>query len=150
YLFALFTLILAACVPGAKPTEPPVDVAPTTVSEHEPEPAETTESELGESSERSGDNAQLAQEIQLYHWFEYIDPDILDQFEAECGVRVVETNYDSNETLLATLQAGSTGYDIIVPSDYMVQILVSENMLEPLDFANIPNIANMGPAHVNQ
>ena len=48
------------------------------------------------------------------------------------------------------LQAGGAEYDIIVPSDYMVQILVSENMLEPLDYGNIPNIANMGPVHVNQ
>jgi spermidine/putrescine transport system substrate-binding protein len=99
---------------------------------------------------RCGDTSQLAEEINLYTWVEYIDPAIKDQFEQECGVRVVETNYDSNETLLATLQAGGTGYDIIVPSDYMVQILVSENMLEPLDFANIPNYEHMGADHVGQ
>lgn len=124
-LLALVALVLAACAPAATPTEPP-------------------------ASGRCGDTSQLASELQLYTWVEYIDPAIKDQFEAECGVKVTETNFDSNETLLATLQAGGTGYDIIVPSDYMVQILVSEGMLEKLDYNNIPNIANMGSPHVKQ
>lgn len=138
HLLALCALILAACAPAATPTQAPPDVAPTTAN-GDPAP-----------SGRCGDPARLADELQLYTWVEYIDPAIKEQFEAECGVRVVETNYDSNETLLATLQAGSTGYDVIVPSDYMVQTLISENMLEPLDFNNIPNLAHMGATHVNQ
>ena len=142
YLFTLAALVLAACAPGSNATQPPADVEPTTANGDNGEP--------GDTSGRCGDQSQLADELQLYTWVEYIDPAIKDQFEAECGVKVVETNYDSNETMLATLQAGGTGYDIIVPSDYMVQILVSENMLEKLDFANIPNIANMAPFHVNQ
>lgn len=97
-----------------------------------------------------GDKDKLAKELQLYSWVEYIDPALKEQFEAECGVKVVETNYDSNETLLATLQSGSTGYDLIVPSDYMVQIMISENMLEALDYSLIPNYQNMGEAHVGQ
>jgi spermidine/putrescine transport system substrate-binding protein len=97
-----------------------------------------------------GDKSKLSKELQLYTWVEYIDPALKDQFEQDCGVKVVETNYDSNETLLATLQSGSTGYDIIVPSDYMVQIMISENMLRPLDYSLIPNYKNMGQAHVGQ
>jgi spermidine/putrescine transport system substrate-binding protein len=143
YLCLAVALLLAACTPAATqpaaPTQAPAEVEPTAAG-----------AEGAETSGRCGDTAQLADEIQLYTWVEYIDPAIKEQFEAECGVRVVETNFDSNETLLATLQAGSTGYDIIVPSDYMVQILVSEGMLEALDYGNIPNIANMGAAHVNQ
>jgi spermidine/putrescine transport system substrate-binding protein len=147
YLLTLVALVLAACAPGAAtPTEAP-DVEPTTASGDSGAPTEAAEP--GDSG-RCGDRSQLASELQLYTWVEYIDPAIKEQFEAECGVRVVETNFDSNETLLATLQAGSTGYDIIVPSDYMVQILVSENMLQKLDYSNIPNIANMGGFHVNQ
>lgn len=140
YLLTIGCLVLAACAPAAA-TEPPADTSPTTVNGDDAEP---------EDSGRCGDRSQLADEIQLYTWVEYMDPAIKDQFEAECGVKVTETNYDSNETLLATLQAGSTGYDIIIPSDYMVQILVSEGMLEKLDFDNIPNIANMAEFHVNQ
>jgi spermidine/putrescine-binding protein len=88
----------------------------------------------GEMSERCGDMSQLADRIYLYTWVEYIDPEIKDMFQEECGVEVVETNFDSNETLLATLQAGGADYDIIVPSDYMVQIMIDEGMLMELDY----------------
>lgn len=104
----------------------------------------------GEVSERCGDMSQLADEIFLYSWVEYIDPDIKTQFEEECGVRVVETNFDSNETLLATLQAGGSEYDIVVPSDYMVQIMIDEGMLMELDFGVITNMQHMDPLNINQ
>ncbi len=141
YLLTLFTLLLAACAPAATATPPAV--APTTVNGDSGDTEPVAEG-------RCGDKSKLAAELQFYTWVEYIDPAIKDQFEAECGVKVTETNFDSNETLLATLLAGGTGYDIIVPSDYMVQILVSEGMLEKLDYGNIPNIANMGAFHVKQ
>jgi spermidine/putrescine transport system substrate-binding protein len=141
-LLTLVALVLAACAPAATSTEPPA--AATAVSGDVGAPTEAAEPA---GSERCGDKSKLASEIQLYTWVEYIDPAIKDQFEAECGVKVTETNFDSNETLLATLQAGGTGYDIIVPSDYMVQILVSENMLQPLDLSNIPNVSNVAEFH---
>ena len=97
-----------------------------------------------------GDKSKLVKELQLYSWVEYVDPALKEQFENECGVKVIETNYDSNETLLATLQAGGVGYDVIVPSDYMVQTLIGEGMLIPLDFSLIPNYKNMGQQHVGQ
>jgi len=79
-----------------------------------------------------------------------MDPDILTQFEEECGVKVTETNFDSNETLLATLQAGGADYDIVVPSDYMVQLMVDEGMLMELDWNVVTNIQHMEPLNVNQ
>jgi spermidine/putrescine transport system substrate-binding protein len=127
-------VILAACQPAA----PAPTAAPPASSGDEA------------ASGRCGDRSQLAAEIRMYNWVEYLDPDILAQFEAECGVKVIETNYDSNETLLATLQAGGANYDIIVPSDYMVQVMISEGLLEPLDFNVVANIAGMSPFHVNQ
>jgi len=130
YIFVLLALVLAACAPAA--TQAP------------------TASSGDDTSNRCGDKSKLADTIYLYTWVEYIDPDIKDMFKEECGVEVVETNFDSNETLLATLQAGGTSYDIIVPSDYMVQIMISENMLMPLDYSVISNIKNMEPLNVNQ
>lgn len=133
YVLVVASVVLGACAAPATPTAAPeAPTAPAAVDG------------------RCGDKSLLASTINLYTWVEYIDPAIKDQFEQECGVKVVETNYDSNETLLATLQAGGTGYDIIVPSDYMVQILVSEGMLDELDFNVIANISNMGATHVNQ
>ena len=130
YMIVLVSLVLAACAPAtATATEPVAG---------------------GETSERCGDKSQLADEIFLYTWVEYMDPDIQAQFEEECGVKITETNFDSNETLLATLQAGGADYDIVVPSDYMVQILISEGMLMELDYNVITNIQHMEPLNVNQ
>ena len=137
YVIMLVVLVLAACAPAA-PTGDNQPAAPTDTSSS------------GEMSDRCGDTSKLADEIFLYNWSEYIDPDIKDQFEAECGVKVTETNYDSNETLLATLQAGGAEYDIIVPSDYMVTTLIDEGMIMELDYNIISNIANMESINVNQ
>jgi spermidine/putrescine transport system substrate-binding protein len=132
YMIVLVSLTLAACAPAtATATEPVAGSG-------------------GETSERCGDKSQLADEIFLYTWVEYIDPDIKTQFETECGVKVTETNFDSNETLLATLQAGGADYDIVVPSDYMVQILIDEGMLQELDYNVVTNIQHMEPLNVNQ
>lgn len=132
YVLVLFALVLAACQPAA-----PADTAPPEAD--------------APLSDRCGDGSQpLAEKIYLYTWVEYIDPITYDQFKEECGVEVIETNFDSNETLLATLQAGGATYDIVVPSDYMVQILIDEGMLTELDFNLIPNIKNMDDINVNQ
>jgi spermidine/putrescine-binding protein len=69
---------------------------------------------------------------------------VLRGFEREYGVKVNYDTYSSNEEMHAKLKAGGTGYDIIVPSDYMVQVLRRENLLEPINFANIPNWSNIG------
>jgi len=134
YMVIAAAFVLAACG-GAAP-----EVAPEAT-----EPAAG-----GETSDRCGDTSQLADEIFLYTWVEYIDPEIKTQFEEECGVTVTETNFDSNETLLATLQAGGADYDLVVPSDYMVQIMVDEGMLMELDYNVITNMQHMDPLNVNQ
>jgi spermidine/putrescine-binding protein len=85
-----------------------------------------------------------ASEIQLFNWTEYIDPEIYTLFEEEYGIRVVENNFASNEELLARLQGGSEGYDIIFPSDYTVSIMIQEGMLAPLDHSLLSNLGNLG------
>lgn len=92
-----------------------------------------------------GGKQELVEELHIYNWSEYIDPQIYEDFEAEFGVRVVEDTFASNEELLAKLQAGATGYDIIVPSDYMVEIMIEEGLLAELNRDNIPNITNIDP-----
>ena len=83
--------------------------------------------------------------INVYNWGEYIsngDDDSLDvnaEFEALTGIRVNYTQFDTNESLYAKLKSGGTTYDVIFPSDYMVSRMIAEDMLEPLDFENIPN-----------
>ncbi len=83
------------------------------------------------------------QELHLFIWANYIDPEVYQLFEREFGVRVIEENFDSNEALLSKLQAGVTGYDIIVPSDYAVAALIRQGLLAELDLSRIPNFQNI-------
>ncbi len=145
---SLFAIVVLALIVSACQVTPTPTAAPTQPSAQQPTAEPTTAPPA--ASDRCGDKSQLSSELALYNWVEYIDPAIKEQFEAECGVKVTETNYDGNETLLATLQAGGANYDVIVPSDYMVQIMISENMLEPLDYGVITNIQNMGAFHTRQ
>ncbi|MCZ7662678.1 MAG: spermidine/putrescine ABC transporter substrate-binding protein [Thermoleophilia bacterium] len=88
---------------------------------------------------------ELSKELFFYNWSDYIAEDTLPNFEKEYGVKVVYDNYSSNDTLLAKLQSGATGYDIIVPTDYMVTTMLGLDMLLPLDLDNIPNLVNLYP-----
>lgn len=90
-----------------------------------------------------GGDDGLAKEIHLYNWSEYIDPEIFDAFEEEFGVKVIEDTFSSNEELLAKIQSGAAGFDLIVPSDYMVEIMIQEDLLTAIDHSNIPNLANL-------
>ncbi|ADI15574.1 extracellular solute-binding protein [Truepera radiovictrix] len=89
-------------------------------------------------------SAALAQgELRLYNWTGYTSQELLQKFEAETGIRVSLDTYDSNETLLAKLKSGATGYDIVVPSHNFVQIFVSEGLLEPIHASEMANYSNI-------
>mgnify|MGYP001003475874 CR=1 FL=1 len=83
-------------------------------------------------------------EVNVCSWGEYIDTDLIDQFEEETGIRVNYTTTESNETLYSLLKTGGSSYDVIVPSDYMVSRLIAEGMLEKLDYSNIPDFDQIG------
>ncbi len=83
--------------------------------------------------------------LNVYNWGEYISDgsdDTLDvnaEFEKRYGITVIYSNYESNENMYNKLSSGGANYDVIIPSDYMIARLVEEDMLEELDFSNIPN-----------
>ncbi|MFQ5847996.1 MAG: spermidine/putrescine ABC transporter substrate-binding protein [Candidatus Methylomirabilales bacterium] len=97
---------------------------------------------------RGPSGSGLDREIYLFNWGDYIDPTVLTDFTTEFGVRVVQDNYASNEDLLAKLQAGGVGYDIIVPSDYMVEVMIKEGLLHELEKAALPNLRYIGTRHL--
>lgn len=88
-------------------------------------------------------------ELHIYNWTDYVDTNELKRFEQETGIKVILDVYDSNETMLAKLQSGATGYDIIFPSDYMVAQLKELNMLQQIDVASFPNGKNIKPEMLN-
>ncbi len=89
-------------------------------------------------------------ELNLYAWSDYVPQQMLDDFTAKYGIKVNYDTYSSNEEMLAKLQAGASGYDVTVPSDYTVDIMLKQGMLEPLDMSKIPNFANVDTKFTNQ
>lgn len=88
-------------------------------------------------------SVQAAGKLNIYNWFDYMPQELLDKFSNEYDVEITMDTYDSNETLLARLKAGVTGYDLGVPSDYMVAILIKEGMLEKVHANQLSNFGYM-------
>lgn len=82
-------------------------------------------------------------DLSFFNWSDYMDPDLISAFEEEYGVTVTEDFYPSNEELLAKVQAGGAAYDVIVPSDYMVSIMIEEGLLMEINRDAVPNYANL-------
>ena len=89
-------------------------------------------------------------QLNVFTWSGYISDEIRTEFEKEFGVNVVIDIYGSNEDLHAKLSVGATGYDIIMPSDYMVSKMMNENLLAELNHDNIPNFKNISPLFINK
>ncbi len=87
----------------------------------------------------------MERELHIYNWSDYIAPDTVANFEQEFGVRVTYDTYESNEEMVAKLQAGASGYDIIVPSGYVVPVLVAIDLILPLSSKYITNAGNISP-----
>jgi len=89
------------------------------------------------------------QTLNVYNWTTYIAEDTISNFEQLCGVTVNYNTYASDTDMLDELRNGNPGYDIVVPTNPTVSLLVAEGLLEPLNFANIPNFANINPRFKN-
>ncbi|MBS0635315.1 MAG: spermidine/putrescine ABC transporter substrate-binding protein [Verrucomicrobia bacterium] len=85
-------------------------------------------------------------ELHVYSWADYIKPEIVEQFEEKFGCRVVIDTFDSNESMFAKLRLGATGYDIIVPSNYFVEVMQQADMLQPINKEALPNLKYINPA----
>jgi spermidine/putrescine transport system substrate-binding protein len=97
----------------------------------------------------SGCGGGAKQVVNVYNWGEYIDESIFDTFEKETGIHVNYSTFETNEALYSTLKSGGSSYDVIIPSDYMVSRMIQEDMLEELDFDNIPNAQQIDLSQFN-
>lgn len=78
-------------------------------------------------------------QVIVYNWGEYIDPEVLTMFEEETGIEVIYDEYETNETMFPKVEAGAAEYDLVCPSDYMIQKMIESDLLAELNFDNIPN-----------
>jgi spermidine/putrescine transport system substrate-binding protein len=87
--------------------------------------------------------------LHLYNWNNYISDDTLRRFEASCGCRVRQDYYSDNEEMLAKLEAGAVGYDLLVPTGNAVESLIRRRALRPVEPAQLPHLANVKPQFMN-
>ncbi|MGH3638210.1 MAG: ABC transporter substrate-binding protein [Mycobacterium sp.] len=92
---------------------------------------------------------QAPKEINLFAWSEYVPQAVIDGFTKETGIKVNYETYASNEEMLAKLVSGAQKYDLIQPSEYTIEALVKEKVLQPVDWAKVPNITNVAPGFKN-
>ncbi len=86
--------------------------------------------------------------LHVYTWADYVKPELVQRFEQENGCKVVIDTFDSNEAMYAKLKAGATGYDLLVPSSYMVKIMFDQGMLQPVNKNLIPNLVHIDPEYL--
>lgn len=94
----------------------------------------------------SGENG----EVIVYNWGEYIDPETITMFEEETGIKVVYDEFETNEVMYPKVEAGATAYDVICPSDYMIQKMIDNDLLAEINFDNVPNSKNIGEQYFEQ
>lgn len=97
---------------------------------------------------KSTENAEGAGEVYVYNWGEYIDEDVIAQFEEETGIKVIYDMFETDEEMYPVIEAGGVKYDAVCPSDYMIQKMVENNMLAEINFDNVPNLKEIDPKYM--
>lgn len=83
--------------------------------------------------------------LTIYNWGEYIDPELITQFEEETGIHVIYETFDSNEAMITKVQQGGSSYDIAVPSEYAIEMMMEDDLLIEIDHSKLPNLQNIDP-----
>ena len=92
----------------------------------------------------SGDDNKLY----VYNWGEYIDESVIEQFEEETGISVIYDLFETNEEMYPIIEAGAINYDVVCPSDYMIQKMRENDLLAEINFDNVPNVSQIDPAYM--
>ena len=97
----------------------------------------------GKKADAGNDNV-----LNVYNWGEYIDDEVIDMFEKETGIEVVYDMFETNEDMYPVIDAGAVTYDVVCPSDYMIQKMIENDLLAELNLDNIPNIKEIDPQYL--
>ena len=89
-------------------------------------------------------------QVIVYNWGEYIDPEVLSLFEEETGIQVIYEEYETNEIMYPKIKSGAVDYDAVCPSDYMIQKMIDNGLLAKINWDNIPNIENIGEIYLDK
>jgi len=93
-------------------------------------------------------SASHTNELYVYNWGDYIDDEVVEMFEEETGIKVTYDMFETNEEMYPVIEAGAVTYDVVCPSDYMIQKMIENDMLAEVDFANVPNISQINPEYM--
>ena len=87
-------------------------------------------------------------QVIVYNWGEYIDPEIIDLFEEETGIDVIYEEFETNEIMYPKIQSGAIAYDVVCPSDYMIQRMIENDLLAEINYDHIPNLKYIGDNYI--
>lgn len=99
---------------------------------------------------RGGAALQDGGQVIVYNWGEYLDPDVIEMFEEETGIEVIYDEYETNETMYPKIESGAARYDVVCPSDYMIQKMIENDLLAEINFDNVPNAVNIDENYFEQ
>lgn len=91
-----------------------------------------------------------SEKLIVYNWGDYVDPKTIELFEEETGISVTYEEYETNESMYPKILSGAIAYDVVCPSDYMIQRMIENDLLAKLNLDNIPNIKNMDSIYMEQ
>ncbi len=97
-----------------------------------------------------GNSSDDGNKLYVYNWGEYIEPAVLDIFEEETGIEVIYDEFETNESMYSKISAGAALYDLVCPSDYMISKMIAEDLLQPINWDNIPNRVHIGEEYWEQ
>ena len=98
---------------------------------------------------KSASGGKEDNKLNVYNWGEYIDEDVISQFEDETGIQVVYDVFETNEEMYPVIEAGAVKYDVVCPSDYMIQRMAQNNLLSEINFDNVPNYKEIGQEYLD-
>ncbi len=144
--FAAAALALSGCGKPATTTAPtPEPSKPAASASASPAAANAAATPADDETESKTPDTGEPKELNLFCWSEYVPQSVIDRFTKATGIKVNVENYASNEEMKTKLLAGGGQYDLIQPSEYMIQAFIKEDLLMPLDQADVPNLKNIAP-----
>lgn len=97
-----------------------------------------------------GKDSASGEKLYVYNWGEYMDESVIKDFEKETGIKVIYETFTQNEDMYMRIKEGGSNYDLVIPSDYMIERMISEDMVQEIDTTKLENFKNIGKDYLNK